>query len=357
MEQRIRLRTGWVCALMGWLCLGACQGQPKREKPSLEAVRAQQVARQPMGASETQAVDLEQPTDRPSAQSASADSSSADSLGPDSPGSVDQDPIVARAAGLTIRAGDLLGSWMFRDSEAVRELLDRLVLDRLAQAEAARLGVRLDPAMVAQDWARTLADFDDEIAKAEPTMGREEFVRARLGFDPPTYFAMMAERRHLDLLAARCVRGYFLESERIEARLLVAPDRQSADRVEAGLAQGRPFADLAREFSVDPTASQGGRIPPVVRSRASIARLVFATPLGEVGGPLKERGRFLYVLPESHREGLRETWSVLGPQVEASLVERPIEDLEFIQWQAMVLERYEVDTRPLLRWIGQGQAE
>ncbi|MFT5199075.1 MAG: hypothetical protein ACI87O_001738, partial [Planctomycetota bacterium] len=36
-----------------------------------------------------------------------------------------------------------------------------------------------------------------------------------------------------------------------------------------------------------------------------------------------------------------------------SLPTQPIEDLEFLQWQAMVSARYEVDTRPLLRWVGE----
>lgn len=326
--------------LLGWSFV-ACQSNPKRPQPSDEQVRAHLEASTPQDSVE---IDLDGPLP-------------VDSQPQNLPRPNANHTVVATAAGQSIHAADLVGAWMFRDSQGVRELLDRLVLDRLATAEAARLGVRLDGAMVSKDWKSTLAEFEAEVQRADPDRTRDQFIRERLGMDPDVYLHSMANRRRLDLLAARCVRAFSLESENIEARLLVAPDRQTADRVEAGLAQGRSFEALAREHSIDPSAEEGGRIPPVVRSRASIARLVFATPLGEVGGPLQERGRFLYVLPERHHPGQSGPWSQLGPKVEASLAERPIEDLEFVQWQAMALERYEVDTRPLLRFLGHERAD
>jgi hypothetical protein len=163
----------------------------------------------------------------------------------------------------------------------------------------------------------------------------------------------MEARRVLDLLAERCVRAFTLESEAVRAQMIVVPTRAEADRVEAGLAMGRSFDELARDLSQDPSSEEGGRIPPIVRSQAAISRLAFATPIGQVGGPLVEEGRHIYLNVQAVTPGEPGPWAELGPKVEASLERLPIEDLEFLQWQAMVSARYEVDTTPLLRWVGE----
>ncbi|HPF14865.1 MAG: peptidylprolyl isomerase [Planctomycetes bacterium] len=325
--QTVLLGLGGLASLLG------CQSDPVRPKPSLEATRAH-FANEPVAG----------------APSAGAEPAASETKAA-SPSSEEDNALIARAAGQAIYLQDLVQAWLFRDSSQAREVLDRLVLDKLVQAEALRFGVRLDPGLVAEDWAATLGDFDAQVAQSDPGATRESFIQSRLGLDPESYLAAMANRRRLDLLAARCVRAFALESDAIEARLIVAPDRKTADLVEAGLASGKSFAELAKQYSSDPSAEQGGWIPPIVRSMAPIARLAFATPIGEVGGPLKEEGRFLFLQADAFREGAGGAWSRLGPLVEQSLATRGIEDLEFVQWQAMALARYEVDTRPLLHML------
>ncbi|MEZ6005017.1 MAG: peptidylprolyl isomerase [Planctomycetota bacterium] len=316
-----------LCAAF-WL--GACQSDPKvRAKPTLE---------------ETRRVLSEDNSPPPHAGTIPAAARPK--------GSGDGGDLLAKVAGQELRAQDVLAAWAFRDSESLRDLFDRLVLDRLVQAEATRLGVQLLPELLEADWRETLAYFDERVAEAQPGMARGAFIQTRLGLDPEAYLTSMRERRRIDLTAARCVRAYSLENDAVLARLIVAPDRQVADRVEAGLAQGKSFEDLAREFSVDPSAELGGRIAPVIRSRAAMSRLAFATAVGEVGGPIQEGQRFLFLYAEALRPGVGGRWKDLAEPVEASLAEQPIEDLEFLQWQAMALARYEVDTSGMNRILG-----
>ena len=117
------------------------------------------------------------------------------------------------------------------------------------------------------------------------------------------------------------------------------------------------YAALAKEYSVAETADEGGRIPPVVRGEAALARLAFSTPVGEVGGPVREGERWLFLRVVSRPAPLVGTWSEIAATVEASLVELPIEDPEFWQWKADLLARHEVDMTPLLELVGRTIAD
>ncbi|MDF1836506.1 MAG: peptidylprolyl isomerase [Planctomycetota bacterium] len=336
------VRNPWLL-WAGSLLWVACAGAPKQERPSLEETRAvyQDKARGPEPENHSEP--------EPATWQETLEESAA-------PATLPSGSTVATVAGQEITAQDLLASWMFRDSTAVRGLLDRLVLDGLVRAEASRLGLRLPPELVAREWNQLVADYEQEVQKSAPGLTMDRFIESRLGMDPARYRQRMEARSVLDLLAERCVRAFTLESESVRAKMIVVPTRAEADRVEAGLTMGREFGDLATQFSQDPSAQDGGAIPPIVRSQAAISRLAFATPIGEVGGPLVENGRHIYLQVEAVVPGKPGPWSDLGPRVEASLQSLPIEDLEFLQWQAMVSARYEVDTSALLRMVGEPAA-
>ncbi len=321
----------------------ACAGPEKQERPSVEETRA---------IYESKGRGEQVPTTEPQPQAKTWQ----DSLDENGPPSAPDRQVVATVAGQEIMVQDLLSTWMFRDSSQVRGLLDRLVLDALVRAEASRLGLRLAEDMVTLELTTLLREFEKEAKKSAPDLTTDQFIERRLGLDAKRYRSRMEARRVLDLLAQRCVRAFTLESESVQARMLVVGSRADADKLEAGLAMGRSFGELAKAFSLDPSGEDGGRIPPIVRSQAAISRLAFATAIGEVGGPLVENGKHIYLAVEAVNGGQAGPWSELGPTVEASLEIKPIEDLEFLQWQAMVSARYEVDTSPLLRWVGEPES-
>ena len=114
----------------------------------------------------------------------------------------------------------------------------------------------------------------------------------------------------------------------------------------AALDAGTPFEEVARTHGSDVDAAQGGTQMTVVRAESSeLARLGFSTPVGEVGGPLVQAGRFLLVRPEQRFAAVEGPWSEVGEAVEKSLVETPIDAdrLEYAQWRAAMMRRYPID--------------
>ena len=271
------------------------------------------------------------------------------------PGTARRD-VAAYVAGAPIYASDLLEAWLFRASPEVRATLEELVLSRLVMTEAARLGVELEPERVERAQGEVVERLEERVAESGGD-DLQEFVRRRLGLDPDRYLDRLARETSVDLLAARVVRAWMLGNERAEVRVIVVDRRDDLDVVQAKLARGEDFAALAARYSIEDSGTDGGRIPPVVRGRSTLARLAFSTPVGEVGGPVFEDGRWLLLRVEARPRPLEGDWDAIGPEVEASLEERAIEDPEYWQWKADVLERYEVDLTPLLELVGEIAAE
>ena len=135
--------------------------------------------------------------------------------------------------------------------------------------------------------------------------------------------------------------------------MIVLDDRKDLEEVQSAIASGRKFATLAAEFSIGESGQDGGRIPPVVRTNSALARLAFATPVGQVGGPIFEGGQYLLLFVESRPDPVRGPWPETGPEVESSLSQRAIEDPEYWQWKTEMLDRYEVDMTSFFGLVGE----
>lgn len=265
--------------------------------------------------------------------------------------------VVARVAGDPIPAGELLALWLHRESPRVRGYLEEIVLSRLVLAEAQRLGVRLPDGDLDRAAEEALGRVAERGRREAPSLTLDDYLRQRLGLDAATFRARLRREREIDLLAERCVRAWLLESERAEVRVLVAEERQVIETARARLSRGEDFSALAEELSVESSAADGGRIPPVVRGESALSRLAFSTPLGDIGGPVFEGGRYLLVKVDALPRPTRGPWVERGPLVEASLAEHGIEDPEYWQWKAAMIERYEVDMEPFLELVGEPLVE
>lgn len=255
--------------------------------------------------------------------------------------------VVAQVAGQPVYAADLLAHWMHRDSDSLRGHLENLVFSRLIVAEAHRLGVTLAANLVESRYEAGLKRLAEELEQDEPGLGVDGYIRSRLGLDPERYKHDLRRDLEIDLLAERCVRAWLLASERAEVRVLVVQERAQLEEVQKALAAGGDFAELAKEKSTHESRVDGGRIPPVVRSESGLARLAFATPVGQVGGPIAEEGNFLLLQVTARPEPIADNWSEAGPAVEASLLAVPIADPEYWQWKSAMNDTYEVDLTPL----------
>jgi peptidyl-prolyl cis-trans isomerase C len=155
------------------------------------------------------------------------------------------------------------------------------------------------------------------------------------------------------LLAERVTRAFMLETDRAEMRVIVVRSEEKLKEAQAALTAGESFAEVAKRVSTDPSSKDGGRVPPVIRSDTVMGKLAFATKVGEVGGPQYSQGAWLLVKVEAFPPPIVGAWTEIAAAVEQSLVERPIEELEFSQWKSMMMRRYPVDVSPFLRGAGQ----
>lgn len=260
--------------------------------------------------------------------------------------------VLARVAGAPVTSGDLFARLLHRESPTVFDTLDRMVTARLALLEAGRLGVVLDPAAVDREVAADMASMRSVLEKAG--LETERYLREELGLDPGRYFDLMRDEVVERMMTERVMRAWILAQPRVVLRVIATEDEAACAAAKARIEAGESFADVASDVSIDPSALEGGRLPPMVRSEYSpISRLAFQTPVGELGGPMGMDRGFVLIQPVEVLPAETGGWAVVGERVEADLEATPPVDAEYWQWRAAMGRRYEVDMTPLLELAGE----
>ncbi len=261
--------------------------------------------------------------------------------------------ILGWAAGVPISIEDLLLAWHEVSTREVWLVVDKLVATRIAFAEAARLGLELDPAALDAAVGEERAELEAEAGKADGSPSVETYIQHTFGMEPALYLERMRESALRQMVAERSIRVWTLSNETRAVRVIAVSLEEEMRAIQAALAAGGDFAELAKRHSLDETAEADGFVPFLIRQEHSpLARLAFATPLGEVGGPLWISGHGFLIRVEAERAPLSGDWSALGEAVEQSLVEHPVSDAEFIHWKIQMEKSYPVELGPLKRLLG-----
>ncbi len=260
---------------------------------------------------------------------------------------------VASVAGAAIGADELLERLWLRAPDGVRQELEQLVEARFVLAEALRLRIDVRPAEVEEEVGRTYAAIQEEMRERDVTLSVEEYVRRAIGVDPAFYNRLVRRQSITHLLAQRAIRIWSMSKERAEVSVLEVEDRVDADRIRAELDEGRSFDELSAELTAgDEPGGKRTRLQVVRSAQSALARVAFATHLGQVGGPLEEGGRLMFVAVEARHDPVEGDWEELGDRVQASLVRSPVQNPEYWQWKIAMQERYRVDRDPFLDLIG-----
>jgi hypothetical protein len=261
---------------------------------------------------------------------------------------------IAFVEGRPIDVRRFLGRVWLRDSTFARELLDQIVVAELAVREADRLGIKIAPERVDASIRRALEALERRLEDKGSTLTVEEHVRQNLGLDFDLYKNELERDALVQLLAERAVRTFALASERAVVRLAELPDRAKLDAFQAALAAGGDFQALVKEHGTDEIKqSAEAKMTLFQNDNSKLSRLVFATPVGAIGGPLEEGGRFLLVRVEERLTPKVGPWSEIGTLVEASLASDPVDDLEYAQWKTHVGKVYDVDLSPFHALVGE----
>lgn len=263
-----------------------------------------------------------------------------------------QPDVLAVVAGDAITTEDFLARLMHRESRTVFDTIDRQVTARLALLEAGRLGIKLDPAIVDAQVAAERDSMESILTKNGYAVDR--YLREELGLDPNRYFQLMRDEAVEQLMIERVMRSWMLGQPRVILRVIVTEDEEALQASLERLQAGDDFATIAAGVSIDPSAQDGGLLPPMVQSELSpMSRLAFQTPVGGLGGPIEQDGRFILLQPVEVFPAEVGSWAELGPKVEADLAENPPLDPEYWQWRAAMGRRYQVDLSPLLDFAGE----
>lgn len=323
---------------------GAEPAQPAPAQPAPALDAASQPPAQPVAASpapDAAAATPASPVTAPTGQAAPA-------TPPEPP-----DPPLGWIAGEPLEAEELLLEWGDVASRELYLVIDKLVAARLALAEAARLGIRLAPEAVERRFDAERETLSKEVARGKKARTLEEFIQDELGFEPGRYLERVRRATIRQMLAERAVRAASLATESVGLRLIVVANEEQREAVRAALAEGRAFADVASEFSVDDSKKDGGLVPFVMpQERSPLARLAFQTAVGDVAGPLPISDHHFWVKIEERRAPLEGVWSQIEAPVEASLARYPVADAEFVHWKLAMEGRYPIDLGPLWSLIG-----
>ncbi len=171
---------------------------------------------------------------------------------------------VAAVDGVAIDAGSAFRLLLLSAPDEANNAVRQLVLDRLAAAEAAAIGIAVPTAVVDRELVRLLAEQERRIAEA--SKGKRDLaahVLATWGIDREAYAAVARATLERSLLLERVVLHELAQHPRVQLRLLRVKDRALADELLRKLGQGADFAALARQHSEDASAREGGLYPPL----------------------------------------------------------------------------------------------
>lgn len=117
-------------------------------------------------------------------------------------------------------------------------------------------------------------------------------------------------------------RSRFTRPESVHARhILVADDSSAAGKlaeIQKKLKEGVPFADLARQYSIGPSAKNGGDLGFFTRGRMvkPFEDAAFSTPVGKVSKPVKTRFGYHLILVEAHQAEVTPTYEEVKEKIE-----------------------------------------
>ena len=266
----------------------------------------------------------------------------------------DPDLAIAFVSGEPIDVRSFLSRTWIRSSDISREILDRLVVERIALLEAERQEIAVSPTMVDERLESAWKALGDSLERQGRGVSIAQHLRTELGVDTEYFRRQLRRESIAQLVAERVVRCWAAGRERCVVRLVELADQKALDAFTAGLAAGRDFDSLAKELHrFKEKEPAGARVTVIKNEGAELSRVAFSTPEGQVAGPLKaEEGRHLMLRVERLVPPLSGPWKEIAPAIEKSLSEDPVDDLEFLQWKSEMDKLYPVDINPFFRLIG-----
>lgn len=268
------------------------------------------------------------------------------------PGADTLAPVLGRVGGEPLHYAEFLRRMWLSDANAARDVIEQMVFARMVLFEADRLAVQLDPQLVDGALAKAVAAVEKRLADKGAKLSFDEHVRRSFEVEPALYRASMRNDAIVSLLAERCVRAWELESGLCRVRISEFADRAKLDLALSELGAGKSFEAVAAVHGDGEDEKAGYTRVTIVRSESQdLARVAFATAVGDIGGPVQQGAVWLLLKVDGREEGRDVRWPGDAAAVEGSLERDPLENVEYVQWRAAMTRRYQLDLGPFLELV------
>ena len=261
-------------------------------------------------------------------------------------------PVLGRVGGEPLHYAEFLRRMWLSDANAARDVIEQMVFARMVLFEADRLAVQLDPKLVDSALAKAIAAVEKRLADKGSKLSFDEHVRRNFEVEPALYRASMRNDAIVSLLAERCVRAWELESGLCRVRIAEFSERAKLDLALSELGAGKSFEAVAAVHGDGEDEKAGYTRVTIVRSESQeLARIAFATAVGDIGGPVQQGAVWLLLKVDSREEGRDVRWPGDAAAVEGSLERDPLGNVEYVQWRAAMTRRYQLDLGPFLELV------
>ena len=178
-----------------------------------------------------------------------------------------------------------------------------------------------------------------------PRTGLADFAALELGMGLGEYKSWLRKMAARQLLLSYTVVYTAMREDRVRCRFMTLSSKEEAERLARSVREGADFQTLARKYSLDPTASQGGRIPPFSRDfEHPVARAAFALKVGQVSDPIPgrqgDRDVWFLVFLEEKIPGKKGSFRDLEKEIRRRVRESPPDPEDFLAFFGAARRRY-----------------
>ncbi len=184
-------------------------------------------------------------------------------------------------------------------------------LDVLLQRELVRRGQSISLDAAQREEAIILESLSPDANQAARLLDQ---LRARDGLGPVRWRSLLVRNASLRALvsqdveitpALRDIAFDVAHGPRRDAHIVVVRSLRESESVNRRLESGESMSDLAAEFSIDPSAGQGGLLPPIARKDPSypvaIREAIWSTPIRSHSSPIVVENGFAIIEPIRER--------------------------------------------------------
>ncbi|NMA64935.1 MAG: foldase [Clostridiaceae bacterium] len=261
--------------------------------------------------------------------------------------SLNNGEVIAKVGDSEILKEDLYKTLVDRYGE---QTLENMITDKIIDLEAAKLKVTVSD-----------NEIKAELDKVIQQSGGEEMFNLQLAYSGITMEEMKQDlERYLKIvklieprikITDEEIISYFEENkadldqeEQVEASHILVEDEETAKEIKKLLDEGGDFAALAKEHSIDGSASSGGELGYFGRNRMveEFETAAFALQPGQISEPVKSQFGY-HIIKVTDRKGAQEaTLESSRELIEETLKEQRLNQ-EYSSWLSEMKEQYKIE--------------